>query len=1567
MNDQTTTTVGPILQDNTNLPLFLVELQNAIKSFPVGHYVPPSADNPSGFFEFDIRKNPPALFEEDYSDAIAKSKHAGMELVELFTLFARRMLHESSTQNDLGGIFSYPVPSDKNQLRSYTDGIEHILRSMEAIADGVAHLLKNQPLNDKKPFSIFNDYMYKPFRDTAPDDELNYMFPRDEKMQNFFQSMKTFRNKIMHEDNGHPEFLPPTAVSEKDDDAEHFQEKLSYWRRLHYGVALFVLILFDRFYDELQPILSASEQEEETDNDHLLADSKKIIKNFYIQRVHSTADRELRRLFHGTGIHLLEHLAEDLPELQIKYRTKADIEIHGEGAALFTENESQTRKLLIGAAGTGKTVMFLRMLIHNQPMLTPFYLHIQPQQPFFTSPDDTIRRLEQLVLGTDRLLLNKGWLDATLKRLHHLIKTGDAVFFIDALEKDIHQLPAILEFIKQYPLCQFFIAAQPEALEGEEVTESLKQTGFQFYYTQDFSDEQIHQAMRLVSTHLHNTDHTNILSKKIYQLTRDAQMLHNPLSLMQLLGLLEKGETRTLKIHNPTTLHAAFYQRIQTLDLEPDERELLRERPFLRTFEENQRVVDNLYRQVISEFMSQPKGDWQTPILQCRFVQEGTPHSLKQLFEHMELIESNLTGIRSETEAANILSAQTANIFRTLVTQLLLSQGEGREGNSVIGLKLDNTGLAVMQETAPPINPMLPILAEATSALIFATPKPQDVKAIESQPRSRLIFRPQPRYIIQQQLLTLMNLYKNSPVSIPQLCELFKAIALLGSERLMQQLFTPDWMRLWLIHPDDNIPGTDEHGQATSGNPLIMTLVQYCAAPVVFILQMLKQKAWIDTWQCKSTSRTWGNTVYRIILYEMTDEQRERLCLQMQELHSSVDPMVLGFHRNMAIAAMENLTLVHLFDPSMPPQGKLLQHKLMEQKNKPEAMHLLALWLMPLLKTRNMAWKDIAIHLAQYQVTEQPETNQLFWDFILYLLDENRHMHSVAEILDHLSIDTIRQDIAERVYDMRLFNYLKKCNYRFKKWRTPPSPYLRPEMYQVPVPQHRDWRRAVRFTFYCQQDSSTFLLAAEGMDEMPENKFCRLKSADGDAGQWFHVIDVMDLQEEHPIEDFAELTICLPPNAPRPQRGSIGISSLSDDNNAINYIHLFERANSPVVVIRIEDQRWVRLLKDPVIQQHLKSNQQIIWGNNTAILTAIDVRPLNPHMRLLQIRSVTSDMRYAYKPQPIKHIPHIGTVSFYHKKDLQQTPTGLPLKTPFWEFRSDAGQLTDSIYLGTTADGLHYIATHKNVYPGIYLHSSEWPGYAEVAATFLTTPDSPDRHLLPNSIYERFGKSVKMLRQKTAKSGDKRPVFYGQVVAFRFIGEQQKTELPLRSNGFVFHEPISVYFYHPVCDPEPAAWEEKHKGFTTDAVMVKKLILDEERVHVLALPAHLAALNPRFYKAENYTQRRPIVWYTPVLAESADKQYSFIRVDSDVRTLWENPQLIQLFSAADDQPLPLHFPTMAEVIEVNRTTRYHVSLVPLLIAEARAEDRPLSKELQQFCDFKLRKRDKKQSNNQDCK
>ena len=157
MNDQTTTTVGPILQDNTNLPLFLVELQNAIKSFPVGHYVPPSADNPSGFFEFDTRINPPALFEEDYSDAIAKSKHAGMELVELFTLFARRMLHESSTQNDLGGIFSYQIPSEKNQLRSYTDGIEHILRSMEAIADGVAHLLKNQPLNDKKPFSIFNN------------------------------------------------------------------------------------------------------------------------------------------------------------------------------------------------------------------------------------------------------------------------------------------------------------------------------------------------------------------------------------------------------------------------------------------------------------------------------------------------------------------------------------------------------------------------------------------------------------------------------------------------------------------------------------------------------------------------------------------------------------------------------------------------------------------------------------------------------------------------------------------------------------------------------------------------------------------------------------------------------------------------------------------------------------------------------------------------------------------------------------------------------------------------------------------------------------------------------------------------------------------------------------------------------------------------------------------------------------------------------------------------------------------------------------------------------------------
>ena len=166
------------------------------------------------------------------------------------------------------------------------------------------------------------------------------------------------------------------------------------------------------------------------------------------------------------------------------------------------------------------------------------------------------------------------------------------------------------------------------------------------------------------------------------------------------------------------------------------------------------------------------------------------------------------------------------------------------------------------------------------------------------------------------------------------------------------------------------------------------------------------------------------------------------------------------------------------------------------------------------------------------------------------------------EILDKISIEDIRPDVASKVYDSRIYEFQRRIQKeelrQTTRWLPQLSTYAQPNMFRTVSLEHAK-RTRIQYTYYCQPDNVTFEVATECIDEMPEQKFCRLTDSKGvEFDHWFHVDDVVILGKERPITHIAELTVNLPNGAPRQPHGKVSFAAFSEETS-LKYIHLFQK------------------------------------------------------------------------------------------------------------------------------------------------------------------------------------------------------------------------------------------------------------------------------------------------------------------------------------------------------------------------------------------------------------------------
>jgi len=1509
--------------------------------------------------KFDFQNNE-SFFLLDYSKPFIHSPHTGLELLVLIRAFCLQM--EKISAVDGWGIFKTPIPTadeiaaNKGELYDYVNFVMARMTLPESIAHFVTCLLVNRSFSGRNVFSRLVSYLSSPFRESAPTPDRCYFAPQDAHSQHFYQSMRIFRNRGVH--------LVGNEVDDRQSGALNSlfvapatgapdEVKMRYYSERHLSIALYMLLTFERFYDEIADILNVSVASDSTaDGSELLSKSKQLINQSYIGRARRQAADDMRKKFATTGLSDHPDLLYALPMPRLSLKQSDGTTVTADGDDLLTAEGASRRQLVVGGVGTGKTVMLLRMLQCDQPRLTPFYFSFDAPGAL-PSAKELLPELRRRVVGVENLMLTPAERQAVYNRLDMLLREGSVVFFIDSLDAapatpsgTSAGVDALLAMVRAYPECRYIVATQPDA--ETPYREPLARSGFTEYKVCPLSDGLVRQFARMASLHISGIDHSDALFSRIRTAVQGSEMLSLPLSLMQLVDLFERNAGVELQANNLMQLYFKLEQGILgNTSIDEDERKQLLTQPFLDKYRQLQQQADGLYAEVMARYNARPQGDWAALIGDFTLDDGHNKKSLRQL-----VAEGNVGVVRTLFELMmNIVGrdegSQSPRVFQTLVTTALINLGLNREqaADTADVTVADDGRLTVGPGELPALNPVIRLLAEATSTLAFDRPGPSEYMDVPAACGGSVVFRLQPRYMVEQYLLSVLNVYRQGGATPSAhdrpLRLLFEAVARSGSELLARELFNPYWLRQWLISKDDVLPGTDEHGMAFSHAPLTQTVIVQSTCHHVVVAELLRCRRWIDKWELKNTLGIWQEVVRDAVVFNMNDEQREMLLRRMYDLEGQVDARLLTYYRNLVICSMQSLAFAEQYDDSiLELPGLEVQNRLMDLENRPEALRLLLAWVRQLLRDHGSANRrhrvyDIFGHLVRFDAPSTDSVKDEFWALVNDMADDEAYAGLLAGLLDKIAIEEIPSDLARRIYDERVYEYVLRVRQAKRelseRWKRTPTVWQRRDELFRPVSKEWPTRLSVQFTFYCHPDPYTFEVATECISEMPERKFCRIRHFD----QWFYVEDVVVTPTERPLDKgIAELTLSLKEGSPRPAVGRFSIPAVSEAQ--IPYIHLFEKKGCSEVVVRIEEQHWVSLLSTAETQALLREQRTVRWGSHEALLTGIDIRPVPENMRIVRMKAVgnpgpSSNVK-AVNKVALEDIPHEGELTFHHVKSLERSEHGIALSSPSRENMAQATTLATVLYLGMD-DDCYYVAVPKQLNAGNRLI---WDGKPARMAIVDEVFDPKSEQVPPGirASYQHFigGLYGAYNRARAAGQRDVDRPYYPKIVALKFEGAPRLEKHLFPQQGLV-SQPARVTFYHPVVDPHPTSWDETADDVAFTAVEAHRAKVDG-RLLLVVQPADYPD-NIAYYYDPYYKKRLPVEWYVAEAMASLPERPFLFALDPRLERLWRKPAFVRFYTSEDplEQPVGIRFRGLMDVVNLGKPTRYHASVTPLLIRE----------------------------------
>ena len=299
-----------------------------------------------------------------------------------------------------------------------------------------------------------------------------------------------------------------------------------------------------------------------------------------------------------------------------------------------------------------------------------------------------------------------------------------------------------------------------------------------------------------------------------------------------------------------------------------------------------------------------------------------------------------------------------------------------------------------------------------------------------------MIFGLCPRYMIEQYLLTVLHVYRLAGVMVNrhkvELKELFSGIARSGSRELYRELFNPYWMNQWLIHEKDVLPGFDTSGMVADDNKALLTILQeHCTRHDLLLPLLMEQYIWIRMWKLENTMRLWGGLMRSAIIYHMNDRLRESLYYSLKTMDNNQSHEIIGYFKNLAISTMESLSLIDQYDTNIDDiPGLAVQQKLMNMQSRKDALRLLIKWLYPLYRGDDRKYHKqmylICEHLINYNAPSIQQVSEEFWTFLSMLSEDNSYRQQLANLLDKIPIEDIPSQIALRLYDEHIYEYVLK-------------------------------------------------------------------------------------------------------------------------------------------------------------------------------------------------------------------------------------------------------------------------------------------------------------------------------------------------------------------------------------------------------------------------------------------------------------------------------------------------------------------------------------------------------------
>lgn len=1486
-------------EEQPRISLLLLLLQDFIKNVPVAHF-----DHKHGGSNPIFRTDPDGnedFYTDDYSYLLERSSHTGVELVKMIRLFGNYVNNYPKPVTtgkkgmlkrvDIWEIFVRDIPtytSSESDLSKAKKEYSNFIKSQMDLFDSVTMPLtllleKKSPYDDPK-FDYTGMFYTEKFRDNAPDPDLNHFIPQDEKSKNFFFTINIFRNKKEHW--GVSPFNPPADP----------EKEFIHYHHMHLRMILYFMIVFDRFYDELWDIFVKEKDvmDVSTLGEKPAEDSKRLLKQFYIKRLHKESEAKMKSLFHGTGLSDRIDLLYDLPEILLKKETEDGKTKVGDCVDMLVNDSDSKRKAVIGPAGSGKTVMFLRMIQRNQPMLTPFYIELKD---FHTA--DYLPCLEKTIIAEDRLIITKYTLTATLKRIRNLLETGSAVFFIDSAEAARENLQNLAQFIRQYPECHYIIASQQDDIQS-----SLK--GFQRYEILPFNEAQATGLMKLMSLHLAEVDHTEKLNKEIHRISKE--ITNNPLTLTQLIYMLEKD---TEGMNGNLSRPMLFWKLYNSID--SDDRQMLQERSFMQQFFKNLSQVIELCSSVITMYEKNTKSDWASLILDFELVKSD----LKQFYDLTEII-----GLYDRKQLNNSL------IFKTLATTAIL-EDRITYSSSAPRFKTEENGVSIKMKELPGPNPALQEIAKAIRDLAFIGPSGQDIyNSGTTTGKSRIAYRLQPKYIVRQHIISLLTIYRKAGADIKShpehIQKLFNCIAYSGDEELLKEVFTPYWIRQWLINKNDMDAPEKGLVYGKRHSPLREALIQECTEPHIFGILLLRQSVWMDAWEMTHTRNLQEGSLYELIVHHMNDDQREKFVNRLPELNGLIDNVRLGYYKNLAISSMDSIYLLEEFDfQNKTPLGEEIINHLKDRGAYIPALRILISYLEHLVLVKDEkqrvingeASNTLIAHLVRYGVLKSTELKERFW----YVIRECQY--NIRHYLDKIPLEEILPDIALKAYHKEVWEHLSKIHEyeerRLTEWVEPVYEKTSKELY-LPVSKTHKSRTSVQYTFYSQPEDCVFIVATECINEMPEQKFCRIKKFD----QWFYVEDVIVLGKELSVNSIADITVNLPDGLQRRRTGTIVLG----ENNKFNYIHQFEHGTSRQTVVRIDNADAISWLSEPGRIESLKKNRKILYNGAQATIAGIDIKQLRNDMRLVVLKPVLDDGNaFSIKEKKISGIPLKGTLSFYHNKDMVKYPNGLTLKVPSEAYLAEKSILQNSIYLGIDC-GMHYIISETKINAGNHLLWANSPLVGEIAFSHTLDRRLNDKNIpVPSSIMDFVDKMY-----ASDKNAFKSPVAY---ISTMILHQQDRDfyQQELYAPGAVMDE-ASIMFYHPVNVPERSAWKHVEHKISVDSVT--GISVEIEGMSLIAIPKTTYPAKAIFYSTPEFPTRMPVSWHTLSGEGERYNNTMFIIVDPMVKLLLKRETTVQFFEQlSGGNALEIRFERLTDLIDMAKSARYHSSITPLLIKE----------------------------------